>query len=326
MKKSLLILLFPVLALTACEPTNPGEQDPITPPQHIHTDANKDHVCDQCFVKFSDHVDTNGDQKCDYCNAEMSSPVVTLNSIIIMVNPNKTTYKVGESFEPSGMVVKANYSDNSQKEITDYTYSTEKFTTVGKVNFEISYEGKTATIEIDVQPQKEEIEVQEYTEEIMCSGSSFAGHFGDGYHFDTQSHKEELADFFYDQVDYENLITEVETDNLHSRKFNSETYLQFGSGSNAEGSIVWTSVEKIYKVEINVCCYAKYDSYHGFTNVDSWSHIAIDSEDFDLTYDGKTDPQMMTFSKEYSQGVTSFRIASSMGRVLMKSMKITWRG
>lgn len=179
--------------------------------------------------------------------------------------------------------------------------------------------------EQEEQEKKENID-QEYTETIETSGVSFATAFSPGYHFDTDAHKEELAEYFYDQVEYENLITEVETDNLHSQKFDSVTYLQFGSGSIANGYIEWKSIEKIYKVEIEVLCYAKEDTYHGITNIDNWSHIAINSTDFDLTYDGKTNPTISKISLDFPDGVTSFKVSSSLGRVFMKDMTITWRG
>lgn len=288
MKKSLLILLLSSLTLTGCG--NKGTQ------------GNK------------------GD------NESGEHKEATLLSIYIKKSPAKTTYIVGQSFSPIGMVVKGKYSDETEKTIENYTYSTEKFTTVGTVDFEISFEGKKTSVELTIKASKDDIEEQEYTETIMSSGVTFVASFKDGYHFDTEQHKQDLAQYFYDQVEYENLITNVETDNLHARKFNSITYLQFGSGSNAIGSFKWTSKEKIYKVEFKVCCYAKEDDYDRVVNIDNWSHIAIDSTDYDLTYDGKTLPEMKTFSKEYPEGVTSFTLSSSMGRVLMESMTITWRG
>ena len=46
--------------------------------------------------------------------------VVTLEEIYIKTEPNKTNYKPGENFDNSGMVVIAKYSDDSEKEITNY--------------------------------------------------------------------------------------------------------------------------------------------------------------------------------------------------------------
>ena len=50
-----------------------------------------------------------------------SLPVPT--SLAVTTNPNQMTYFVGQSFDPTGMVVTATYSDGSQKVVTGYTYS-----------------------------------------------------------------------------------------------------------------------------------------------------------------------------------------------------------
>ena len=165
----------------------------------------------------------------------------------------------------------------------------------------------------------------EYTKEIMTSGEVFVSNFTPGFHFDTEGNIQKLSNYFDNQAGRLNLLSTIETDNLQVQTFKTETYLQFGSGSNAVGSLKWTSVEKIYKVEINVLCYAKEDTHNNITNVDNWSHIAIDDKDFDLTYMTGGDPAVMTFSEDYSEGTTEFTIKSSLGRVYMKSMKITWR-
>lgn len=49
----------------------------------------------------------------------------TLTGIKITKVPTKTEYKVGEKFDKTGMVVTAEYSDGTTKEVTDYTYSPE---------------------------------------------------------------------------------------------------------------------------------------------------------------------------------------------------------
>ena len=49
------------------------------------------------------------------------APEVTVTGIKITTPPTKTEYVEGEDFDTSGMVAVAVYSDNSEKEITDYT-------------------------------------------------------------------------------------------------------------------------------------------------------------------------------------------------------------
>lgn len=47
----------------------------------------------------------------------------TLSSIEITTAPDKTVYEEGEKFDKTGMVVIAKYSDETSKEVTNYTYS-----------------------------------------------------------------------------------------------------------------------------------------------------------------------------------------------------------
>lgn len=52
----------------------------------------------------------------------MSLSTTTLfDSIDITTEPTKTSYTYGDDLDLSGMVVKAYYSDNTSKTITDYT-------------------------------------------------------------------------------------------------------------------------------------------------------------------------------------------------------------
>ena len=50
---------------------------------------------------------------------------ILLQNIKIETAPTKTEYKVGEKFDKTGMVVIAEYSDGTTKEVADYTYSPE---------------------------------------------------------------------------------------------------------------------------------------------------------------------------------------------------------
>ena len=47
----------------------------------------------------------------------------TLSSIAITTAPTKTTYSVGDTFDPTGMVVTATYSDSSTAVVDTYSYS-----------------------------------------------------------------------------------------------------------------------------------------------------------------------------------------------------------
>lgn len=79
-----------------------------------------------------------------------------LTGIEVTTQPTKTSYIVGESFDPTGMVVKATYVDanntsNTKTEvITDYTYTPDGALSVSDNAITISYGGKTATVAITV--------------------------------------------------------------------------------------------------------------------------------------------------------------------------------
>jgi hypothetical protein len=79
----------------------------------------------------------------------------TLSSIAVTTEPTTTTYYVGDSFDPTGMVVTATYSDASTKNVTSScTFSPATFSSTGNQNVTISYEensvAKTTTQAVTV--------------------------------------------------------------------------------------------------------------------------------------------------------------------------------
>lgn len=74
----------------------------------------------------------------------------TLTSIAVTTQPTKTSYVPGESFDRTGMVVKANYSDGTSDEINTYTVSEIDKDKIGEQTLTVSYLGKTDTITIYV--------------------------------------------------------------------------------------------------------------------------------------------------------------------------------
>lgn len=74
----------------------------------------------------------------------------TLTSIAVTTQPTKTSYVPGESFDRTGMVVKANYSDGTSEEINTYTVSEIDKDKIGEQTLTVSYLGKTDTITIYV--------------------------------------------------------------------------------------------------------------------------------------------------------------------------------
>ena len=87
-------------------------------------------------------------------NAKPTPPPVekNLTSIKITKMPNKTVYEEGEKFDPTGMMVVAIYSDNSQEKVTNYTYipTGSLKTTDKKVVISYTEENITKTAEVNI--------------------------------------------------------------------------------------------------------------------------------------------------------------------------------
>ncbi len=86
---------------------------------------------------------------------------VTLESIVVTTQPDKTTYTVGEALDLTGLVITAIYSDDSTIEVTDYTTLPAEGSTLeeeGTVSVEISYtEGdvtKNTSFDVEVIPEE----------------------------------------------------------------------------------------------------------------------------------------------------------------------------
>ena len=83
-----------------------------------------------------------------------TSTTKTLSSISVKTAPSKVTYTEGESFDKTGMVIEATYSDSSKKDVTTYTYTPTGALTTSDTTITISYtegsETKTCTQTITV--------------------------------------------------------------------------------------------------------------------------------------------------------------------------------
>lgn len=71
-------------------------------------------------------------------------------NISITTDPTKTSYLAGESFDPTGMVVTAEYSDGSEAVVENYTYEPSGALTEEDTEVVVSYGGKTASVSISV--------------------------------------------------------------------------------------------------------------------------------------------------------------------------------
>ncbi|MBO6280566.1 MAG: endonuclease [Bacilli bacterium] len=88
----------------------------------------------------------------------LPKPVAKALSYITATNPTTTEYYVGETFDPTGMVVTAYFNDDTSEEVTNYSYPTEPFSKTGNIQVEISYtfEGVTRTAVITVTVKEKE--------------------------------------------------------------------------------------------------------------------------------------------------------------------------
>ena len=85
---------------------------------------------------------------------DISIPVTALESLSVTTQPSRTSYCIGDSFDPAGMVVEAVYTGGVQVEVSNYTFSEAAFSATGQQQVEISYtQGnttKTAQVSVTV--------------------------------------------------------------------------------------------------------------------------------------------------------------------------------
>ena len=88
-------------------------------------------------------------------SSSSSSEAATLSSITVTA-PTKVAYTTADTaLDLAGMVVTANYSDNSSEVVAQgYTVSQVDFSTPGQKTVTVTYEGKTATFNVTVANQK----------------------------------------------------------------------------------------------------------------------------------------------------------------------------
>lgn len=81
----------------------------------------------------------------------------TIMNIALNTNNVKKEYKAGETLDLTGLVVNANYNDNSRKTVTDYTTNPVNGTvleTIGEQKIVVTYQTKTAEFTVNVAPAK----------------------------------------------------------------------------------------------------------------------------------------------------------------------------
>ena len=73
------------------------------------------------------------------------NPALVLSSIAVTTAPTKTIYNAGETFDPTGMVVTATYTDNSTEAVTGYTYLPDGALATTDTEITISYTENNVT-------------------------------------------------------------------------------------------------------------------------------------------------------------------------------------
>jgi len=81
-----------------------------------------------------------------------------LTSITVTKPPEKITYIVNETFNSAGLVVTANYSDGTSKQV-NASLSTPDMSSAGTKTITVTFEGKTAVFNITVMPDEGSIGV-----------------------------------------------------------------------------------------------------------------------------------------------------------------------
>lgn len=116
-----------------------------------------------------------------------------MTGIEISTMPTKTTYQLGEAFDPSGMVVTAKYSDGSSAPVLGYEYQPVLGLTAKTTEIVVNYNGKTASVPVTVEGSEppaatlERIEITKqptktaYTagERFSADGMEVTAHYSD---------------------------------------------------------------------------------------------------------------------------------------------------
>ena len=98
-----------------------------------------------------------GGQKLE-TTVEVKEPEVIMTGIEVKTNPTKTTYKIGESFDSTGLVVQAVYSDGTKTDLdaSAYDIDTPDMTTSGYKEITVTYkENDSFTDKFSIRIEKE---------------------------------------------------------------------------------------------------------------------------------------------------------------------------
>lgn len=140
----------------------------------------------------------------DYAE-RVSTPALsgtTLKAIYVSKKPDKVQYNEGEQLDLSGLIVKAVYSDGSEKNIADYEVSGYQ-PKEGTYNVKVSYLNKQTSFRVNVAAKKlTSIEIESPPDKTVYKigeGLSIKGLKVKGKY--SNNTEEEIKDFYLDNVD-----------------------------------------------------------------------------------------------------------------------------
>jgi len=161
----------------------------------------------------------------------------------------------------------------------------------------------------------------------------------------SNSQNEKLVNCTFAQVNDTSLLSELFFTELNTAFYEtSGLVIQVGNGSGDDfksGTLTWTSTKKIVTVDVVGQCYSK---VNGAT--DSSAHMTIEAggkgtdvtennnyqrpitnsttKDMSFVVGSGDTPSYKTYPNEYPEGINRFRLTSLDGRMLLKSLTITW--
>lgn len=166
---------------------------------------------------------------------EEPEPETELTEIKITTPPNKITYAEGESFDKTGMVVSAVYSDGTEKAVTNYTikdgnnlYYGQKAVTVSYTEDGITKE-TTQTITVNQSQTEEKRPILSNLDEM-------------------QTNLTEASIYAYEKIDAENYVDMTfEISNIKDRDEDTDyTYYYYLSENDSEENIEdWVELENV---------------------------------------------------------------------------------
>ena len=204
---------------------------------------------------------------------------LALDSIAVSKAPAKVEYNVGDTFDATGLAIKATYNNGTSTTLTEgFEISAVDMTTAGTKTVTVTYEGKTATFEITVN------EVVQATERFeVVGGASIKNYKGVNYIIGLQTNLTK-AKFQSTYVEYENVTL--------TYKMTTSRYL--GTGSTV------TVTSKITGEVIGEYVIAIYGDVDG--------SATINNKDILVIYDSLLGGESLTDTEKFAANVEGSRI------------------